>query len=232
MIRPDLAPRPIAPTAATAPVASADRGRGFGALFREVQGDVQDFIAHGSDASLPPASTLGIEGQLVREGTAASAGLSDGQAAFVAGVAPAAEDAARRLGVAPELVVAHAALESGWGRKPLLQADGRTTHNVFGIKATGGWSGDVAQARTTEVEGGVAVGRTAAFRSYPDQGAAFRDYAQMLLDNPRYRGALNTGSDARAFAEGLARGGYATDPAYANKLAGVAQRLAGQEGTR
>jgi len=42
---------------------------------------------------------------------------------------------------------------------------------------------------------------------------------------PRYRGALNVGSDARAFAQGLARGGYATDPAYADKLARVAARL-------
>jgi len=229
MIRPDLAIRPTAPTAATAPLAAAGGGRGFGALFGDVRGEVEDFIAKGSGPSLPAAPMLTLEGQRVRDAVTAAASPSfrGDQAAFVAGVTPAAEDAARQLGVAPELVVAHAALESGWGRKPLLQADGTTTHNVFGIKATGGWTGDVAAARTTEVEDGVAVPRTERFRSYPDATAAFRDYAQVLLDNPRYRGALNTGSDARAFAEGLARGGYATDPAYADKLTGVARTVMG-----
>ena len=231
MLRPDSTIRPIAPTAATFPAAPSGRGHGFNALFAQVQGDVQDFIEHGAAPSMPPAALLTPEGQRVRDAVSASAGV-DGPSSFVADIAPAAEEAARRLGVAPELVVAHAALESGWGRKPLVQADGRSTHNLFGIKATGNWQGDVAEARTTEFHGGVPVGRTERFRSYPDQAAAFRDYAQLLLDNPRYRDALNTGSDARAFAEGLARGGYATDPAYAAKLAGVAQRLAGQEGTR
>jgi len=231
MLRPEFALRPLAATEPTAPVAPTGGGHGFGALFAQVQEDVVDFIDNGSGPSLPPAALLSPEGQRVREAVSAAADLSGGQATFVADVAPAAEEAARRLGVAPELVVAHAALESGWGRKPLMQG-GHTTHNLFGIKATGGWQGDVAEARTTEVENGVPVGRTERFRSYPDQNAAFRDYAQLLLDNPRYRGALNTGSDARAFAEGLARGGYATDPAYADKLAGVAQRLAGKEGIR
>lgn len=227
MIRPDLAIRPTAPTAATTPLAAAGGGRGFGALYGDVRGEVEDFIANGSGPSMPAAPMLTLEGQRVRDAVtaAASPSFSGDQAAFVAGVTPAAEEAARQLGVAPELVVAHAALESGWGRKPLLQADGSTTHNVFGIKATGGWTGDVAAARTTEVEDGVAVPRTERFRSYPDATAAFRDYAQVLLDNPRYRGALNTGSDARAFAEGLARGGYATDPAYADKLTGVARSV-------
>lgn len=230
MIRPDLAIRPTAPTAATTPLAAAGGGRGFGALYGDVRGEVEDFIANGSGPSMPAAPMLTLEGQRVRDAVtaAASPSFSGDQAAFVAGVTPAAEEAARQLGVAPELVVAHAALESGWGRKPLLQADGSTTHNVFGIKATGGWTGDVAAARTTEVEDGVAVPRTERFRSYPDATAAFRDYAQVLLDNPRYRGALNTGSDARAFAEGLARGGYATDPAYADKLTGVARSVMGQ----
>jgi len=232
MFRPEFALRALAPTEATAPVAAAGRGHGFGALFVQVQGDVQDFIDNGSEPSLPAAAMLSLEGRHVREAASAGAELSGGQSAFVADIAPAAEEAARRLGVAPELVVAHAALESGWGRKPLLQSGGGATHNLFGIKATGGWQGDVAEARTTEVQDGVPVGRTERFRSYPDQTAAFRDYAQLLLDNPRYRGALNAGADARAFAEGLARGGYATDPAYAAKLASVAQRLAGQEGMR
>ena len=81
------------------------------------------------------------------------------------------------------------------------------------------------ESSTTEYVGGAAVKTRERFRSYPDAGAAFRDYAQMLLDNPRYKGALGVGNDARAFAQGLARGGYATDPAYAAKLERLATKL-------
>jgi flagellar protein FlgJ len=129
--------------------------------------------------------------------------------------------------VAPELVSAHAALESGWGQRPLRQAQGGDSHNLFGLKASGDWRGAATAVLTTEYEGGAALKKTERFRSYPDQASAFRDYAQVLLANPRYRAALNTGSDARAFAEGLARGGYATDPAYADKLTRLATRLQG-----
>lgn len=144
---------------------------------------------------------------------------------FVAAIAPAAQAVAGRLGVAAELVVAHAALESGWGRWPLRGADGGTTHNLFGVKAGEAWQGAVVRARTTEFEGGVAVKREDAFRSYSDADSAFRDYARLLIENPRYAGALQTGDDARAFAEGLVRGGYATDPAYADKLTRVAAQI-------
>ena len=44
-------------------------------------------------------------------------------------------------------------------------------------------------------------------------------------NNPRYAGALNTGSDVQAFANSLQRGGYATDPDYARKLAAVAAEV-------
>ena len=232
MLRPDAFGRavlPLAPTTPTAPSAAVGGGRGFGALFGDVRAEVDDFLAHGGGPSLP-AAVLSPEGQRVRGALAPTAPGVPGD--FVAQVTPAAEEAARQLGVAPELVVAHAALESGWGRKPLRQADGSTTHNLFGLKATAGWTGDVATARTTEVEDGVAIGRTERFRSYPDATSAFRDYAQVLRDNPRLHGALNTGGDARAFAEGLARGGYATDPAYADKLVGVARRLQAAGGSK
>jgi len=88
----------------------------------------------------------------------------------------------------------------------------------------------VAESATTEYVGGAAVKTKEKFRSYPDGASAFRDYAQMLLDNPRYKGAIGAGSDAHAFAQGLAKGGYATDPAYAAKLARLAGKLQGSDG--
>jgi flagellar protein FlgJ len=221
----------LAPTAATRPSAPLGGGSGFGRVFSQVQGEVTAFIQNGDGTSAP---ALSPEGQMlrVRSGEAAGAVAAAGaqapeQQAFLDSIEPWARAAAARLGVAPELVSAHAALESGWGQRPLRNGNGASSHNLFGMKAGSGWRGDVAESATTEYVQGAAVKTSARFRSYPDQASAFQDYAQMLIDNPRYRGALGAGSDAHAFAQGLARGGYATDPAYAAKLAKLATRLQG-----
>ena len=145
---------------------------------------------------------------------------------FVGAIAPHAQAAASSLGVAPHLVVAHAALESGWGKRSIRNADGSNSHNLFGIKATGNWQGKTTDVVTTEYENGVAQKRVERFRSYANYAEAFADYAKLLRDNPRYQGALGTGNDASAFARGIARGGYATDPNYASKLAQVAASAA------
>lgn len=237
------AARPLAPTQATAPAVASNPGTpatapafsgggaGFGTMFRQVQGEVGDFLAHGG-SDLAPAPALSPEGQAYLERTQNGApatgaeGMSDaGQQEFLESIKPWAQQAADMLGVAPALVAAHAALESGWGQRPLRRSNGADSNNLFGVKAGAQWRGDVAATLTTEYENGAALKKTERFRSYPDQGSAFRDYAQVLLDNPRFHGALNTGNNAHAFAQGLARGGYATDPAYAEKLVKLASRL-------
>lgn len=221
---------PLAPTQPTRPGAALGGGSGFGAVFNSLHGEIADFISEGSAggaaASLSPQGRL-LHARAQEAAPAAAFAGGAGQQAFLDQIAPWAREAGERLGVAPQLVSAHAALESGWGQRPLRQPDGASTHNLFGIKAGSGWQGDVAEAMTTEYEHGAALKKSERFRSYPDQASAFRDYTQVLLDNPRYRAALGTGSDAGAFAEGLARGGYASDPAYAAKLTRLAGRLQG-----
>lgn len=212
---------------AIAPPIAAENGS-FGALFGEVRAEITNFIANGSEEAVG-ATSLSAEGRLqqARVMAVTAPGGSDGEElqAFAAAVAPMAREAGQRLGVAPEVITAHAALESGWGQRPLRHPDGTDTHNLFGIKAGGAWSGDVASAATTEYENGVAQPRTERFRSYPDTVSAFRDFSKLLLSNPRYHGALNAGIDVQAYGQGLVRGGYATDPAYADKLARVVARL-------
>lgn len=219
---------------ATRPVLPAAFNAGFSAgagsaTFRQVHDEVARYIAAadapGTGAS-PAASALTADGAALRARIAARAiGGTEGageaalpdaaQQAFLQAIRPHAEAAAARLGIAPELVAAHAALESGWGR----HAPG---NNMFGIKAGGSWQGAVQALATTEVEDGVAYNRNEQFRGYGDMAGSFDDYAGMLLENPRYRRALNSGSDAQAFAHALQAGGYATDPAYAEKLGRVA----------
>lgn len=128
-----------------------------------------------------------------------------------------AEQAGRELGVPAHFLVAQAALETGWGRAELRHADGAPSHNLFNIKAGSSWKGDTVELPVTEYANGRAYTENARFRSYGSYAEAFRDYVSLLRDNPRYAEAVGQQQPAD-FAQGLARGGYATDPQYADKL--------------
>jgi flagellar protein FlgJ len=134
--------------------------------------------------------------------------------------------AAQRLGVHPLGVVAQAALESNWGRSMPKSSTGKSSNNLFGVKATGAWSGAADTAATQEFQGGAMAGAHSAFRAYPDSQAALQDYVATLQGNPRYSAALGAGNDVAAFASALQKGGYATDPNYAAKVTSVAQQVA------
>ncbi|MCC6301904.1 MAG: flagellar assembly peptidoglycan hydrolase FlgJ [Gammaproteobacteria bacterium] len=141
---------------------------------------------------------------------------------FVRVLAPHAEDAARELGVSPRVLLAQAALETGWGRSVMRTPDGGSSHNLFGIKADARWSGDRVVSETLEYEGGVAVKRRETFRAYASYADSFADYAAFLRDSPRYGAALSEGANGAAFLQRLQQAGYATDPEYANKISRIA----------
>jgi peptidoglycan hydrolase FlgJ len=145
---------------------------------------------------------------------------------FVQQLWPCAEEAGKALGVDPKHLLAQAALETGWGKSLPCDVDGTTSFNFFGIKAGNSWQGDSVSVKTLEFEGGVPVPRQAKFRAYDSAADSFRDYVEVLRSNPRFAAALNTGSDAKAFANALQKGGYATDPRYAMKIETIAQNLA------
>jgi flagellar protein FlgJ len=154
--------------------------------------------------------------------------LSRKQVDFVQQHGVAARAAEAQSGIPAAFMIGQAAHESGWGRQEIRNADGSSAKNLFGIKAGAGWNGPVAEITTTEYVDGVARKVTAKFRAYASYEESFRDYARMLKDSPRYaavaaRAAQGVASAASAagFAQGLQRAGYATDPAYADKLARV-----------
>jgi flagellar protein FlgJ len=144
---------------------------------------------------------------------------------FINALMPAATEAGRKLGVDPKSLVAHAALETGWGKSMPRNADGSCSFNLFGIKAGSSWNGPRAQAATVEFTDGVARNQSASFRSYSSPQACLEDYAALLASKPRFGAALGTGADATAFAAGLQSGGYATDPNYVGKFGAVARQL-------
>jgi flagellar protein FlgJ len=129
-----------------------------------------------------------------------------------------AEKAAQKIGVTPEVILSQAALETGWG-KHVIQKDADTSsHNLFNIKADTRWEGDSAAIGTLEYRDGVAVKEQAKFRVYDSYQDSFDDYIQFLQTQPRYREALKQTADPEAFIDGLHKAGYATDPAYADKI--------------
>jgi flagellar protein FlgJ len=144
-----------------------------------------------------------------------------GAAAFVQQHTPAAQQAEAATGIPAAFMLGQAAHESGWGRREIRQADGSASHNLFGIKAGADWKGSVAEALTTEVVNGQPVKTVARFRAYASHAESFADYAQLMRSSPRYQQVLAAGQDAAGFASGLQRAGYATDPAYADKLTRV-----------
>ena len=165
--------------------------------------------APGASGTAPGAATTGQGGD-----------VPPGAREFVSRVWRDAAEASRNTGIPAQFLVAHAALETGWGRSEPRLADGRSSHNLFGIKAGRGWTGPVAEAVTTEYVDGQPQRQVERFRAYGSYAEAFRDYASLLQGNPRYAAALQA-RDGNAFAQALQRGGYATDPLYADKLSRV-----------
>lgn len=140
------------------------------------------------------------------------------QASFVQRHTAAAQEVEKASGLPSGFMIGQAGHETGWGRQEIKNADGSPSFNLFGIKAGAGWTGKVAQVTTTEYVNGEAKKTVAKFRAYGSYAESFRDYAKLINDNPRYAKAKTQTGSAQAYALGLQRAGYATDPQYAAKL--------------
>ncbi len=140
------------------------------------------------------------------------------QAAFVKRHSEAADRVAKASGLPAGFMLGQAGHETGWGRHEIKQRDGAPSFNLFGIKAGANWTGRVAEVTTTEYVGGAPVKSVARFRAYSSYDESFQDYARLITKTPRYAQAKQATSSPLAFASGLQRAGYATDPDYASKL--------------
>ena len=215
-------------SSATSMKAAGSASAGAGAA---TSGGAMATAAAGATGIADTASGAGTRATTSGVGTSAAAARATAcpsaaqQTAFANALWPDAQQAASQLGVSPVTLLAQAALETDWGRKVPQDVSGGTSNNLFGIKATSGWSGPAVVSSTLEYSGGVAGTVKAPFRSYDSMSQCFQDYVDLLKSNPRYAGALGTGGNIRAFGSALQQGGYATDPAYASKLTAVAGTL-------
>jgi flagellar protein FlgJ len=204
----------------------ADKGVGLAdALVRQLTGHTgavaapasSDKSATSSAASASPAGA----GPAAIKASGSRGAQSAHVKAFQDLLGSQAEAASQATGVPAKFMLGQAALESGWGKREIRAADGSSSHNVFGMKATSAWKGKVVETPTTEYINGVPQTRMQKFRVYDSYADAFHDYAKMLSSNPRYGAVLANSHDATSFAQGLQKAGYATDPHYAAKLANI-----------
>lgn len=154
-----------------------------------------------------------------------SAPSSSRSSQFSNRLAPHAEAASALTGIPSRFLLAQAALESGWGKREIRNADGSSSHNIFGIKAGASWQGKTTEVMTTEYVNGVSQKKLQRFRAYDSYADAFSDYASTIAGSRRYAKVLAQAGDAQGFARGLQQAGYATDPRYADKLMNVIAKV-------
>jgi flagellar protein FlgJ len=219
------------------------KGKGLGladVLVRQMQHltgsdqtDATDAKVTGGTAAVTPQPDVKAGLRLFKQTSSAGQGASapvtsEAQSRFISELWPAAQEAGQQLGVDPRNLIAQAALETNWGKHVPSDASGRSSNNLFGVKAGGQWSGSSVSVGTQEYQNGVAVNTKGEFRAYDTRAQSFQDYVSLLRNSPRYAAALNTGGNVHAFASALQRGGYATDPDYASKISSIAGSISPQ----
>ncbi|MFZ2301264.1 MAG: flagellar assembly peptidoglycan hydrolase FlgJ [Gallionella sp.] len=199
----------------------ASRGVGLADIMvRQLRGQMAEDMSQKTGTQ--PSSTVSP----VSIGTLPSAAYGeDAQKDFANRMLPYAKQASQASGMPLQLILGQAALESGWGKREIRMPDGGSSYNLFGIKANADWNGKIAEVMTTEYRNGIPSKQVEKFRAYSSYAEAFKDYAELLGNNPRYASVLQQGGDAAEMARALQKAGYATDPQYADKLVSVMSRI-------
>ncbi|CAN5812991.1 flagellar assembly peptidoglycan hydrolase FlgJ [soil metagenome] len=191
-----------------------------------IKGGLSEAIARQLERQMAGASTGAVAVPLAPAGAAGAPAAdtgkaSDTPAAFLQLHQDSARAAEAQTGIPATFMVAQAAHESGWGKHEIRNADGSSAHNLFGIKAGSSWKGATTSVTTTEVVDGQARKVVAKFRAYGSYRESFEDYAKLMKNNARYSQVVANSTTPQSFAQGLQKAGYATDPAYADKLTRV-----------
>ncbi|MCF6204689.1 MAG: flagellar assembly peptidoglycan hydrolase FlgJ [Methylococcaceae bacterium] len=142
---------------------------------------------------------------------------------FISQLRPYAEQAAKKLGVDAKVLLSQAALETGWGKSVINTSDGKSSYNLFNIKADKSWSGQQTQIATLEFKDGIGKKEVAGFRAYASYQESFDDYVNFIKNNPRYKKALDVAEMPEQYMKELQQAGYATDPEYASKVMKIVQ---------
>ena len=167
-------------------------------------------------------AALGLAAGLI-VGGAGTASAQDPAAFFETAKAP-AQAGDTEFGVPASVAMAQAALESGWGESSLTKEG----NAYFGIKC-GEDKGPIANRCVEKVTqecdaNGNCWDEVALFRGYASATDSFRDHGHFLKNNSRYAAAFNVTDNPDQFVREIHKAGYATDPAYSDKIISMMQK--------
>lgn len=208
------------------PVPSGSSGNPEAQSIADVAARVRDDVQtqRMAAAAMPAAASASASPLVSRVSASAPADDDSAPGRFVSRFVGAARAAAERSGLPALLILAQAALETGWGRHEVATTSGANSHNLFGIKAGAGWNGATATSQTSEFVAGQWTRVQESFRAYRSYLDSFIDHARLIGSSPRYA-AVQTAQTPEQAARALQDCGYATDPAYADKLISIMQQI-------
>ncbi|HFH9842929.1 TPA: GBS Bsp-like repeat-containing protein [Streptococcus suis] len=149
--------------------------------------------------------------------------LTTSEQSFFKNILPAIQQVSQKKGIVTSVMLAQSILESGWGTSQLAT----NAYNIFGIKADSSWKGNTYTIQTKEVVNGKTITVEKQFRAYKSLLESISDYGSFFTSTAwrtkNYASFLQATNHETALTSLLASG-YATDPAYAEKLKSLIQR--------
>jgi hypothetical protein len=125
----------------------------------------------------------------------------------------------QRSGIPASIILAQGIHESAWGRGELAI----NSNNHFGIKCKDYWEGPTYFHKDDDYVNGKLI--KSCFRAYEKVEDSYIDHTDFLVQTRYYQELFDYDeTDYRNWAYGLKRCGYATDPAYAEKLIGLIEK--------
>lgn len=113
----------------------------------------------------------------------------------------------KRTGIPASITLAQGILESDSGNSTLA----KKSNNHFGIKCHNDWTGGKVYHDDDH--------KGECFRKYKSASESFIDHSEFLTGRQRYAGLFDLKpTDYKAWAHGLKKAGYATEPQYAHRL--------------
>ncbi|HHF7366420.1 TPA: flagellar assembly peptidoglycan hydrolase FlgJ [Legionella bozemanae] len=140
---------------------------------------------------------------------------------FVKSIWPQAKQAASLIGLDPKILMAQAALETGWGKFVTKDIDGSSSNNLFNIKSGSNNGLDSVDVKTTEYIADTPIKVNASFRKYSSIEHSFNDYISLIKGSERYQNALASTGNPELYVNELHKAGYATDPEYGTKILSI-----------
>ena len=139
---------------------------------------------------------------------------------FIKNIIPLAQQIQKDYKILTSLTLAQAIVETGYnglvGDSSLSEL-ARNANNLFGIKATKDWLGEIYKKSTKEWDGDKYITIMADFRGYDTMKDCFVDRAEKIIGMKRYANLIGESNIEKA-CEYIQKDGWATSPTYTTAL--------------